>query len=352
MKGERRHELQRNELADWLGKVLGTIKPYQNAILALVLLMLVATVAYSWWVRQSSGKQVQGWDAFQAALWRLSQGDASPTDFEDIASQHADTDVGRWARVMAADLHLAFGCDMLFVNKGKANQELRQAEDDYLKILAAQGSSSELRERATFGLARARESQGNLQKATELYQEVDRNWPGGAYATAAASRLEDLKRADTKQLYDQFAKFDPQPVSSSEPGAAGQRPAFDLNSLPEGGPVVKPELPKLEEKGAKGGQPPESPKTPAKPADTQPNRAGTPEAAAKATEEKPGEAKSPGTGATDRAAANTETSPTEKAGKNPADSSEAGHDKVASPGIDKGEAKPADSVGSPPTKSP
>ena len=34
MKSERRHELQHNELADWLIKAGQQIKPYQNAMLA------------------------------------------------------------------------------------------------------------------------------------------------------------------------------------------------------------------------------------------------------------------------------------------------------------------------------
>ena len=41
MKSEERHKLQQNELADWLGRSYAVIKPYANAILAVVLLAVV-----------------------------------------------------------------------------------------------------------------------------------------------------------------------------------------------------------------------------------------------------------------------------------------------------------------------
>jgi tetratricopeptide (TPR) repeat protein len=313
MKGERRHELERNELADWLAKTFAKIKPYQNAILGVVLLVVVATVGYLWWARQSTGSRTTGWDAFHAAFWRLTQGESSATDFESIADQYPDTDVALWARVMAADLHLAVGCDMLFNNKGIANQELRDAEDDYLKILNAKRSSSELRERATFGLARARESQGNLQKAMEHYEEVRTNWPEGAYAKAAASRLEDLKRPDTRLLYDQFAKFDPKPAPSLGPDIPGRGPSFDPNTLREDEPLFKPKFMDLQEKGAGEGAPQDSSKTPPKPAETQPSGTDTP-----STDKKPADAESSDTGASGAGAAGTkapatDSPPTDKA---------------------------------------
>ena len=41
MKSEERHKLQQNELADYLAKVVEKIKPYQNAILGGIILVLV-----------------------------------------------------------------------------------------------------------------------------------------------------------------------------------------------------------------------------------------------------------------------------------------------------------------------
>jgi len=99
-----------------------------------------------------------------------------------------------------------------------------------------------VRERATFGLARAyeslagtRQSQGELDKAMESYEAVVTEWPNGAYAEMAARRLEDLRQEETKSLYDKFAQFEPKPALPDVPGLPGERPSFDLDSLPEDG---------------------------------------------------------------------------------------------------------------------
>ena len=312
MKGQRRHELERNELADWLAKTFAAIKPYQNAILGVVLLVVVATVGYSWWARQSAGGRTAGWDAFHEAFGRLSQGEASAADFESIVDQHPDTDVALWAGVLAGDLHLAVGCNMLFVNKGIANQELRDAEDSYLKVLNAKRSNSEFRQRATFGLARARESQGNLQKAVEHYEEVRREWPDGAYAKAAAARLEDLKRPETRLLYDRFANFNPKPAPLLGPDVPGTGPAFDANTLREDEPLFKPKFMDLQEKGEGEGKPPDSSQTPPKPADTQPSSADTPSTEKKPADTQPSSADTP---STEKKPADTQPSSTETPSK-------------------------------------
>ena len=55
MKSERRHELQHNELATWLIKSAEAIKPYQNIILAAVVVVLVGLLGYTLWLRDAAG---------------------------------------------------------------------------------------------------------------------------------------------------------------------------------------------------------------------------------------------------------------------------------------------------------
>jgi tetratricopeptide (TPR) repeat protein len=342
MKGQRRHELERNELADWLAKTFAAIKPYQNAILGVVLLVVVVTVGYSWWARQSAGGRTAGWDAFHEAFGRLLRDEASAADFDDIARQHPDTNVALWAGVLAGDLHLAIGCNMLFVNKGMANQELRDAEDDYLRVLGAKRSGSEFRERATFGLARARESQGNLQKAVEHYEEVRTQWPDGAYAKAAAARLEDLKRPETRLLYDRFAKFDPKPASLLGPDVPGTGPAFDPNTLREDEPLFEPKFMDLQEKGEGKGKPPDSSQTPPKPADTQPSSAATPSTEEKPAGQKPPDVEPGDTGTTDAKAPAADKAVPDEADAGKAAAGKPEQDKVDSGKTDTGRPAPSD----------
>jgi len=235
MKSARRHELQRNELAAWLARFYKRIEPYTNAALGVVILVLVCYVAYTWWSRQSGSKSAQAWDAVFVAL-----SSGNPADMEGVAERFPTTPAGDWANVAAGDMRLAVGCDELFSNKATATQELQKARDAYMTVLDT-STNPVLRERATFGLARAyealggtRQSQGELGLAVEQYEKVVQQWPNGTYATNARRRAEDLKRQETKEFYDEFAAHDFSPAASAEATKGGSKLPFETTPLPEG----------------------------------------------------------------------------------------------------------------------
>ena len=62
MKTARRHELQTNALADWIGKSYAAIKPYTRHILFAVLGLLVVVVAWRWISSNSRSSERQAWD--------------------------------------------------------------------------------------------------------------------------------------------------------------------------------------------------------------------------------------------------------------------------------------------------
>lgn len=231
MKSEERHKLQQNELADWLGRVLTVVKPYTNAILAVVLLVVVVIALSSWWKRQTASEAAGAWDQVYAAL-----ATENATQLNKVAEDNPGTEVAQWAAILAGDIHLTNGCRLLFTNKSTASQDLQKAVDSYAKV-REEARSSMLRERATFGLARAyealagtRQSQGELDKAIKNYEDLQKNWPDGAYVSLANNRLEQLKTPAAKTFYDKFAQFDPQPSFSAPPGAG---PSFDPKGLQE-----------------------------------------------------------------------------------------------------------------------
>jgi predicted negative regulator of RcsB-dependent stress response len=229
MKSERRHELQHNDLADWLAKSAEAIKPYQNMILAATVVALVAILGYTVWSHQVAAQSTQAWNELSTAM---ESGDEAK--IVRVTEDYPNTNVGQMAALVLADSHLRAGCDGLFVNKAIAQQELSKAIELYMSVCRRSRMPS-LVEQATFGLARAKEAKGDLEAAGKLYAEVAEKWPKGAYAAAASRRAEDLKRPATRSLYDQFAFFDPKPAFSGKPG---ERPNFDLDSLPKDGPPV------------------------------------------------------------------------------------------------------------------
>lgn len=225
MRSERRHELEQNILADWMAESVKAVRPYANLILAVVLAALIVTVAAVLWIQNSRMETARSWEDFYTAASSGSQAELS-----NVIEQYPGKDAAWWAAVVAGDQHLAEGCELLFANKADANEELTKAIDRYRGVLQ-QNKIPSLRERATFGLARAWEARGDLEKAQKNYKTVVSQWPESPYAEIAQLRLTDLNRPATKQFYDRFAKFDPAPSFSEEPGTPGQRPEFDAESL-------------------------------------------------------------------------------------------------------------------------
>lgn len=257
MKSERRHELERNQLLVWFLKTSERIKPYTNAILGAIIVVLLAVLAATFWMRYHEGQSGGAWDEYFAAMSSMDR-----TALENVAQKHPGTAAGHWALVTLGDLQLDSGCNLLFVNKTSANLELRKAVENYHAVLA-QAANPALQERAAYGLARAREAQGDLEQALKAYGEIVEKWPKGTFGEIAKERIADLKSKSTRSFYDKFAKYDPKPALANEPGTPGKKPAFDLDSLPDS-PRTKPGQAKHEE--AKKEPPKSVSKAEAKPA--------------------------------------------------------------------------------------
>jgi hypothetical protein len=89
-------------------------------------------------------------------------------------------------------------------------------------------------------MARARETQGELEPAKEYYKKIVETWPNGTFADAAKRRLEDFEQLDTKLMFGDLRKYDPKPAFTEEPGGLGPQP--NLGAMPEE-PAVPPAAP-------------------------------------------------------------------------------------------------------------
>ena len=224
MKRERRHELHTNALAQWLADTIEAIKPHANTIVLVVCAAALVFAGVSWWRWYSASASQQTWDALARAINSPSAAGA----LDDLVEKYPGSEAARWAAVLAADSYLRDGCDQVLTSKEIANQQLQKAVDHYVTVLEDKRLDPALQERATFGLARAyealsgtRRSEGELDKAAALYDQLLNEWPQGAYAKMAARRAAELKRTDVRKFYDQLAQYDPRKTSG--PAPAGRR---------------------------------------------------------------------------------------------------------------------------------
>jgi tetratricopeptide (TPR) repeat protein len=267
MKSERRHELERNQLLLWLMETSEQIKPYTNHILGAIVVVLLAVLAATYWSRHQAGQSSVAWDEYFVALNSMDR-----TAMENVTQKYRGTIAGQWGLVTLGDMQLDSGCNLLFTNKTSANLELRKAVENYQAALA-QANIPALLERATYGLARAREAQGDLEQAVKTYGGLVEKWPKGTYYEMAQERIADLKSNSTRGFYDKFAKYDPKPALANEPGTPGKKPAFDLNAIPDkpgeakkGDAKQDAASPAKKDAGKPEASKPETPKAESKPA--------------------------------------------------------------------------------------
>jgi len=166
----------------------------------------------------------------------LAQGDLDK--LSRIMEEYPGTTVAYWAAAAAADYRLMRGCNLLFVDKALAQQELNKAVELYSDL--ERGRVPELVERAKFGLARAKEAKRELEEAVEYYEDLAQNAKTAALAAAARERLAELNRPEIKRVYDDFRQFDPKPVAPTGAQPRGDLPASGLDQVSGEEPPVIP----------------------------------------------------------------------------------------------------------------
>lgn len=210
MKTERRHELQTNQLADWMGSSVETAKPYTKLVLGVLVAAVVIVGSVMYLSGQTAKRQAEGWDKYFAGLTQ-----PTPDQLQSVADTYRGTSVGNWSRLELADVQAVRGTDALFKDRAEANESLRQAQQNYA-IVADDPTAGDIpRQRALLGLARVNESLNELDRARETYNRLLKEFPNCAHVDEANRRLADLERPATKAFYDWFAAQNPQPVQDA-----------------------------------------------------------------------------------------------------------------------------------------
>jgi len=229
MKTERRHELQTNVLADWLGDQIERLRPYARLALGIVLAVAVVLLLYTYLSSQSARQTEKGFQEYFLALDELNT-KRNPESLTRLAesSELANTPVGHWAQLSLGDNYLRVGVDQLFNDRAAGIKSLHSAIDEYAQV-AKQTQQPMLADRATMGMARAYESLNDLEKARAKYDSLAKG--SGAFSAEAQQRLKDLGQQSTKQFYDWFFATKPPRSRFSGPGIPGDRPNF--GNLPD-----------------------------------------------------------------------------------------------------------------------
>ena len=234
MKTAKRHELQTNELADWIGKKIDAIQPYSRAIVGVIVVALVAVFAGMYLSRQNAAQSAQGWQAYFAAMESGNpDAEALIDGLNEVATTFADTDAGLWARQSTADMYLSQGARQLYLDRAEAEGLFSKAFSNYQMVIS-NAQPPLLQQRAWYGLAATYEAQNQLDKAVDAYQHIVQQWPESSIGKQAAENIAQLSRAETRDFYQWFFAQAPRPPAPQRPDLpGGNRPIFgDLPDRP------------------------------------------------------------------------------------------------------------------------
>ena len=231
MQSDRRHELETNFLADMVDRVTERVRPHLAAIGLAAAALVIGSAAWSLVDSRRIAARQESWDACIAAL---SNGQAAAIN--DVAARYPGTPAAQWARLVLADGMLDQGSQALFTDRALAEQRLQAAVATYTGLLA-ENPLAFVAERATFGLAKARENLGNLDDAVRGYEALVQAYPGSAVRPFAEARIAALGRPATRQWYDWFSQQKPAPPAKAD-GAAATTPDAGPDATGAGQPTA------------------------------------------------------------------------------------------------------------------
>ncbi len=260
MNNQRRHELERNVLADKMGESFEKVQPLYKPILLVVAAALVGFFGYQLIKGQSSKAEAKNWTEF---YFNRTSGDAE--SYAAMGEEFGNTPSGQWARHSAAQGYLRDGIESIYVNRKEGVENIRKAIAEWDKV--DDSSIPELRFAAKLGLAQAHETLGELDEAVKAYQVVvEMSGSAEDQKKRVNEQIAYLKSPEAKSFYEWFNKLDPKPAA--QPTFSG-----DLG-LPPMNPSITLDPTKLPAFNTQGTNP--APANP--PASTNPPSDGTPPA--------------------------------------------------------------------------
>jgi hypothetical protein len=182
------------------------------------------------------------------AAWEQVMLAEKPDDF--LKAAETPGPARSWAYLQAAEARYQEALQNLPANRDAALPLLTRAYDLFEKAYEtapeAKGKDQDAPERrlAKMGMARTRESRGELDEAITLYKEIARDWPDSDEGIQAKRLVAELQKPENQKFYKDFAAFKPESFTLPPRG----RSLLDLPAThpPLNGPMIPaPGLPGL-----------------------------------------------------------------------------------------------------------
>jgi tetratricopeptide (TPR) repeat protein len=239
----RRHELEKNIVADRVAAAITAIRPHMTYIAVIsvagLLVFIVALIVNH--SRQTAlGKE---WADYISAQ----QSKNRDRELEDLSKRYPESAAGVWAALSRASSELDTGTRDIYESRNDAIGSLESAIKTFESVLEKTSNLSDLSDlaqHARFGISVAQETMGEVGKAIDSYEEVVAKGDKSPLGNLAQRRLDALRESKNALFYEWFRgqnSFDLSGASPSFPGMPSgfgfpdQDPAASRDqSLPNG----------------------------------------------------------------------------------------------------------------------
>lgn len=237
-------EIEDNDLANGTRAVVERIRPHLGTILLVVLVAFAAAAVWTLIRAQQAAQRTAAWDECLAAL---SEGDMGR--LQDVVARYGGSAASQWAELVLADAALADGNRLVASDRDLGLRRLEEAAGRYTSV-NSQGPKDLAAQRAILGLARTRESLGDLDEARRGYQALVDEHPDSAFRGLAEERIAALSRAGTERWYKWF---------QSRPAVAAPAAGVTAEPAAESPPADEPATPRESAEPAAAGEPAAAP---------------------------------------------------------------------------------------------
>ena len=228
MKSEHRHELKTNELAQWLNNFPQWCKDNMNTIIAILSVIAVICIFWSWRYYSKNVVQVSHQVEFTNLIGNILNTreqvvseqmsgtgmDKSyvlitqASDLGSFAENKASGNMAALAFIKQADaIRAEVHYSLKTISDAYLNERIEQAKAAYNKALGTSMSDKTVKALASYGLGLCAEELGNIDEAKEIYNAVLENKE--FQGTVAIDKIK--RRLNTMEDYTQEIVFKPAP---------------------------------------------------------------------------------------------------------------------------------------------
>lgn len=204
MKSDRRHELEKNILADHLGEGIQAARPVLPIVLGGLAIAAVGLIAWGAYSASTRNRAATAWTEY---YFNLTSNDADA--FVDVAEEFSASKAALWAQQTAGSSYLERGVEALYRNRAEGEKLLNQAIEAF--EMASTSGNTDLSTKAHYGLGQAHEALGQLDEATEHFEKVIDSNTYAAMIDSAKRRLAFISSTEGRSFYAWFNKLDPKP---------------------------------------------------------------------------------------------------------------------------------------------